>query len=66
MEPTRAVCSSSTLKGITTLESRGDNQPFRVYKLFLNGRDLVTASGGKPSAVKSPKPFQLPVRTGMG
>lgn len=36
-----------------------------VYKLFYNGVGLVTASGTNP-AVKTPKPFHLPVWRGAG
>lgn len=66
MEPTRAVCSSSTVKRITTVEGRGDNQPLGVYKLFFHSKYLIIATGGKVPAVKSPKPFDLPVCTEVG
>lgn len=67
MEPTTAACRSSTLKGITTVEGRGGYQALVVYKLFLNGRDLAIATVVvKPPAIKSLKPFHLPIWTGLG
>lgn len=66
MEPTTAACSGSTLKEITRAEGRGDYPPLAVYELFLNGRGSIASGGKAPLFINRPKPFHLPVWTGVG
>lgn len=42
MEPTRAVCSSSTTERITTVGGTGDNQPLGVLKVCESITESIT------------------------